>query len=101
MYAVVTYTLANLNYLPEHSFVPYTPQTRAALTAMQVIDGGWRVGIEASYDGFQNREGANKTPAYVFVASLVENKFSKHFTAVLNCENLLGYRQSKVETLYW
>jgi outer membrane receptor for ferrienterochelin and colicins len=100
LYAGVTYTIANRNYLTVNSFVPYTPQTRGALTAMQEIDGGWRVGIEASYNGFQRREDGTKTPAYVFVAGLVEKKFAKHFTAVLNCENLLDYRQSKVETLY-
>jgi outer membrane receptor for ferrienterochelin and colicins len=100
LYAGVTYTIANRNYLTVNSFVPYTPQTRAALTAMQEIDGGWRAGIEASYNGFQRREDGTKTPAYVFVAGLVEKKFAKHFTAVLNCENLLDYRQSKVETLY-
>jgi outer membrane receptor for ferrienterochelin and colicins len=100
LYAGVTYTIANRNYLATNSFVPYTPQTRAALTAMQEIDGGWRAGIEASYNGFQRREDGTKTPAYVFIAGLVEKKFAKHFTAVLNCENLLDYRQSKVEALY-
>lgn len=100
LYAGVTYTIANRNYLTVNSFVPYTPQTRAALTAMQEIEGGWRVGIEASYNGFQRRDDGSKTPAYVFVAGLVEKKFAKHFTAVLNCENVLDYRQSKVETLY-
>jgi iron complex outermembrane receptor protein/outer membrane receptor for ferrienterochelin and colicins len=100
LYAGVTYTIANRNYLTTNSFVPYTPQTRAALTAMQEIDGGWRVGIEASYNGFQRRDDGTKTPAYVFMAGLVEKKFAKHFTAVLNCENFLDYRQSKVEALY-
>jgi outer membrane receptor for ferrienterochelin and colicins len=100
LYAGVTYTIANKNYLTTNSFVPYTPQTRAALTAMKEIDGGWRAGIEASYNGFQRREDGTKTPAYVFVAGLVEKKFAKHFTAVLNCENLLDYRQSKIEPLY-
>jgi outer membrane receptor for ferrienterochelin and colicins len=100
LYAGVTYTIANKNYLTTNSFLPYTPQTRAALTAMKEIDGGWRAGIEASYNGFQRREDGTKTPAYVFVAGLVEKKFAKHFTAVLNCENLLDYRQSKIEPLY-
>ncbi len=100
LYTGVTYTIANRNYLTTNSFVPYTPQTRAALTAMQVIDGGWRVGIEASYNGFQRRDDGSKTAAYVFLAGLVEKKFEKHFTAVLNCENILDYRQSKVEALY-
>jgi outer membrane receptor for ferrienterochelin and colicins len=100
LYAGVTYTIANRNYLSVNSFVPYTPQTRAALTAMQEIDGCWRVGIEASYNGFQYRDDATKTLSYLFMAGLVEKKFAKHFTAVLNCENILDYRQSKKEALF-
>jgi outer membrane receptor for ferrienterochelin and colicins len=100
LYAGVTYTIANRNYLTTNSFVPYTPKTRAALTAMQEFDGDWRVGIEASYNGFQRRDDGTKTPAYAFIAGLVEKKFAKHFTAVLNCENILDYRQSKIEPLY-
>ncbi len=100
LYAGITYTIAKRNYLSSNSYVPYTPKTRAALTAMQEIDGGWRAGIEASYNGFQYRNDGTKTPAYLFMAGLVEKKFAKHFTAVLNCENILDYRQSKKEALY-
>jgi outer membrane receptor for ferrienterochelin and colicins len=100
LYAGVTYTIANRNYLTSNIFMPYTPKTRAAFTAMQEFDGGWRVGLEGSYNGFQYRDDGSKTPDYLFMAGLVEKKFAKHFTAVLNCENILDYRQSKKENLY-
>jgi outer membrane receptor for ferrienterochelin and colicins len=100
LYAGITYTIAERNYLTANTFVPYTPKTRAAFTAVQEFDGGWRAGLEGSYNGFQYRDDGSKTPDYLFMAGLVDKKFGKHFTAVLNCENILDYRQSKKEALY-
>jgi outer membrane receptor for ferrienterochelin and colicins len=34
------------------------------------------------------------------MAGMVEKKIGKHFSAVLNAENILDYRQSKIETLF-
>ncbi len=99
-YAGFTYTQALRNY--ERAFKPvlYTPTIRAAFTAIQEFYGGWRIGLEGSYNGFQYRDNQTKTPDYLFLAGLIEEKFLKHFTAVLNCENILDYRQSKIEKLY-
>ncbi len=99
LYAGFTYTIANRNYLTTNIFMPYTPKTRAAFTAVKEFEGGWRAGLEGSYNGFQYRDDGSKTPDYLFMAGLVEKKFAKHFTAVLNCENILDYRQSRVESL--
>lgn len=100
LYAGVTITSALRNYEPTFKPVLYTPRTRAAFTAMQEFDGGWRVGAEGSYNGFQYKDDLTKSPAYLFLAGLVEKKFLQHFTAVLNCENMLDYRQSRIEALY-
>jgi outer membrane receptor for ferrienterochelin and colicins len=101
LYAGFTYTIAERNYLPSNKFIPYTPKTRAAFTAVKDIeDLGLRFGLEGSYNGFQYREDGTKTPDYLFMAALIDKKFGKHFSAVLNCENLLDYRQSKKEALY-
>jgi len=79
----------------------YTPKYRAAFTAVREWEEhGFRIGLEASYNGFQYREDFSKTPAYWFIAALVQKNFAKHFSAVLNCENLLDYRQSRTENLY-
>jgi iron complex outermembrane receptor protein/outer membrane receptor for ferrienterochelin and colicins len=36
----------------------------------------------------------------MFMAALIERKFGSKVSVVLNCENLLDYRQSNHETLY-
>jgi outer membrane receptor for ferrienterochelin and colicins len=101
LYAGITYTIAERNYLSTNIFMPYTPKTRIAFTALKEFEHGrWRAGIEGSYNGFQYRDDGSKTPDYLFMAGLVEKKFAKHITAVLNCENILDYRQSKKEALY-
>ncbi len=100
LYAGITYTIANRNYLTTNIFMPYTPKTRAAFTAVKEFNGGWRAGLEGSYNGFQYRDDGTKTPDYLFMAGLVEKKFGTHITAVLNCENILDYRQSKQEALF-
>jgi iron complex outermembrane receptor protein/outer membrane receptor for ferrienterochelin and colicins len=43
---------------------------------------------------------ASRTPAYLFIAAMVEKRFGKKWSVVLNGENLLDYRQSRVEPLY-
>jgi iron complex outermembrane receptor protein/outer membrane receptor for ferrienterochelin and colicins len=37
----------------------------------------------------------------LFIAALIEHKFGNHVSLVLNCENLLDYRQSKKEQLFF
>jgi outer membrane receptor for ferrienterochelin and colicins len=101
LYTGMTYTIANRNYLPTNKFIPYTPKLRLALTALKENEEiGLRYGVEASFNGKQYRDDFTQTPSYLFIAALVEKKIGKHFTAVLNCENLLDYRQSKKEALF-
>jgi iron complex outermembrane receptor protein/outer membrane receptor for ferrienterochelin and colicins len=99
-YLGYTYTDARRNYLPQDNFVPLTPRNRAAGTLVYDMEGKWRFGIEASYNGSQYRDGDTKTPAYVFVAALVERRFGPGFSLVLNGENLLDERQSRYEPIY-
>ncbi|MBC7722312.1 MAG: TonB-dependent receptor [Pedobacter sp.] len=100
LYAGYTFTIANRNYLSQNKFVPLTPKNRFAFVIVEEIENVWRFGLEGSYTGPQYRDGDSKTPSYMFIAALVERKFGKSFSVVLNCENLLDYRQSKHETLY-
>lgn len=99
-YLGYTYTDAIRKYLADNQYMPLTPKNRAAATAVYEIDGTWRFGLEASYNGAQYRDGDTKTPDYVFMAAMVERKFGKKFSLVLNCENLLDVRQTKYETIY-
>jgi len=100
LYGGYTYTIALRNYLSENKFMPITPRNRFAFVAMYEIEGKWRFGMEGSFTGNQYRDYDTKTPAYLFMAALVEKKFSPNLSLVLNCENLLDYRQSKEEALY-
>jgi outer membrane receptor for ferrienterochelin and colicins len=100
LYAGYTYTIDERKYLQQNQFVPLTPKTRMASTVVKEWNNKWRIGLEASYNGFQRRFDYTKTPAYFFLAAMVEKKFGKHASVVLNGENLLNYRQSKKETLY-
>lgn len=101
LYAGYTFTIAERTYLHVNQFIPLTPKHRAAFTLVRHFErSGWRGGLEGSYNGRQFRYDATKTPAYLFVALMVEKRFGKKLSFVLNCENLLDYRQSKIEALY-
>ncbi|PZF71058.1 TonB-dependent receptor [Taibaiella soli] len=99
-YVGYTYTDAIRKYLADNQYMPLTPRNRAAATAVYEIEGKWRFGLEASYNGTQYRDGDTKTPDYVFMATMIERKFGKKWSVVLNCENLLDVRQTKYETIY-
>ncbi len=100
LYAGYTFTIAERKYLQQNQFVPLTPKNRMAFTIVKELGGNWRIGLEGSYNGRQYRLDASKTPDYFFMAGLIERKFGKHISVVLNGENLLDYRQSKNEPLF-
>jgi outer membrane receptor for ferrienterochelin and colicins len=100
LYAGLTYTIAERKYLESNQFVPYTPKFRMAYMFTKEWEGKGRFCIESSYNGPQYRFDNTKTPGYLFFASMIEYKFNKHVSVILNGENLLDYRQSKSESLF-
>lgn len=101
LYAGYTFTLAKRNYLPENSFMPYAPRNRLAFTIVKDFDKiGFHAGLEGSYTGSQKKLDYANTPGWMFMAMMISEKLNKHFTIVLNCENLLNYQQSNAEPLY-
>ena len=101
LYAGYTFTIAERKYLAQNQFVPLTPKNRLAFTGVKDFEkAGFRFGIEASYTGHQYRDDHTQTPGYLFMAAMMEKRFGRHFSVVLNGENILDYRQSKVEQLY-
>lgn len=100
LYAGYTFTMVNRNYLDDNKFMPLTPKNRWAFVMVYEIEDKWRFGLEGSYTGSQFRDNDTKTPAYLFMAGVVSKHLGDHFTLVLNCENLLDYRQSLHEALY-
>lgn len=100
LYAGYTYTIAERKYLKDNQFMPLTPRNRMAFVVVYEIEGTWRFGGEGSYTGNQYRDNDSKTPGYMFMAAMVERKLGHKVSLVLNCENLLDYRQSRHEALY-
>jgi iron complex outermembrane receptor protein/outer membrane receptor for ferrienterochelin and colicins len=100
LYAGCTYTIAERKYLTDSQFIPLTPKFRMAYMLTKEWEGKARFCVEASYNGKQYREDYTKTPGYFFMAAMIEYKFTKHVGLVINCENILDYRQSKVESIY-
>lgn len=100
LYAGYTFTIAERKYLASNQFVPLTPKVRMAFTVVKEWDEDWRLGVEGSYNGYQHRLDYSKTPAYFFMAAMVEHHFGQHLSLVLNGENLLDYRQSRKEALF-
>jgi len=58
----------------------------------------FRAGIESAYTGKQYLDDGSQTPGYLFVAAMMRYDYKK-FSFVLNCENLLDYRQTKKESI--
>lgn len=100
LYLGYTFTIAENKFLEKNQFIPLTPKHRFAMTALKEFNT-WKAGIEASYTGKQHRLDYTFTPSYLFMATMISKDVGKHFTLVLNCENLLDYRQSKKESLYF
>ncbi len=99
-YLGYTFTDAKRKYLQQNQFVPITPRNRAAATVVYEIENDWRFGVEGSYNGRQYRDGDTRTPDYFFIATMIEKKFGKKMSLVLNCENLLNVKQSNYEKIY-
>ena len=100
LYLGYTFTDARNTYLASNTFVPLTPKNRGAFILVKEIGDLWRIGLEGSYIGQQYRYDATTTQSYFFMAAMIQRNISKHFIIVLNGENLLDYRMSKVEALY-
>ncbi len=100
LYAGYTYTIAERKYLAVNQFMPLTPRNRWAFVTVYEIPEKWRFGLEGSYTGPQYRDSDSKTPGYLFIAGMIEKKLGDAISIVLNCENLLDYRQSRHEALF-
>lgn len=100
IYLGYTFTSALRKYLTTNQFIPLTPKHRMAFTLVKEFEPNWRIGLEGSFSGSQYRNNATKTPSYFFAAAMIERKFGKNVSIVLNGENLFNYRQSNVEPLF-
>jgi len=100
LYAGFTYTIAERKYLLQNQFMPLTPKYRMAYMLTREWEGKARFCVESSFNGYQYRQDYTKTPAYLFMAAMIDYRIAKKVNLILNCENILDYRQSKKEALY-
>ena len=96
IYLGYTYTHAERLYDTIEKTMPLFPAHRFATVFSYDIEGKWRLGLESSYFGSQFTPDGTKKPGYLFVAAMIGRQIG-NISIVLNCENLLDYRQSKVE----
>lgn len=67
-----------------------------ALDGVYEIENSWKFGLESTYTGMQHVNDQDSRQGYFFVAAMIQ-KTIKRFLLTLNCENLLDFRQSRVE----
>ncbi len=100
LYVGYTFTDVKRKYLPDSSFMPLTPKHRFAFVVVKELGETWRFGLEGSLTGRQFRYDGTTTPSYFFSAVMIQRNFGKHFSLVLNCENVLDYRMSREEKIF-
>ena len=96
IYFGYTFTHAQQLYDTIVTTMPLYPKERFATVLSYNIDEKWRFGVESSYFGSQYTPDGDKKPGYLFVALMMARRIG-NIDIVLNCENVLDYRQSKVE----
>jgi outer membrane receptor for ferrienterochelin and colicins len=98
IYLGYTYTHAEQQYDTVITTMPLYPAHRFATTAAYEPNERWRLGIEASYFGSQYTPDGNKKPGYLFMAAMIGRNIN-NISIVLNCENLLDFRQQNTEAV--
>jgi len=98
--AYLGYTLTNTrkNYDPVQPFLELSARNKFASVISYEFSRRFRACIEAAYTGTQWLDNGTQTPSFPFVAGMVRYDIGR-FSFVLNCENLLDYRQTKKESI--
>ncbi len=97
------YNYTEVAYMNATKYKPITlfPHHKFASTVLWELEGEWKIGLEAAWQGLQyiNNENYQKAPDYWFFAAMI-SKMWKNSTLTLNVENLMNYRQSRVQAMY-
>jgi hypothetical protein len=96
LYLGYTYVLAKQHWNAAQPYIPLTPRHRVTGVLAREFGKHFRTGIEASWTGKQTRSDGTKTQSYLFFAGMMGLRFG-HFDFILNCENLLDFRQTRKE----
>ncbi|MDB5253364.1 MAG: TonB-dependent receptor, partial [Flaviaesturariibacter sp.] len=92
IYLGYTLTDAVRRYDAAHPHVPLSARNKFASVVSYEFSERFRACIEAAATGRQYLEDGTRTPAYLFAAAMVRYDI-RGLSLVLNCENLLDYRQ--------
>lgn len=94
IYLGYVFTDAKRTYNSINPNVPLLAKNKFATIAQYEFSKHFRAGIEATYYGKQYLDNGTQTDSYLFGALMMNYK-TGIFSFVLNCENLLDYRQNK------
>lgn len=83
----------------QNTLLPVTPKHNFAATFFYEPGEKWRFGLESQYVMKQLDENYYPVRNYLLGAAMVQYNMS-HLTFVLNCENLLDFRQNRYERIY-
>ena len=98
LYLGYVYTNAQQLYNPYQPHLTLSARNKFASVIAYEFSEAFRTGIEAAYTGRQYLNNGTKTPGYLFAAAMVRYNIN-NVAIVLNCENLLDYRQSRKEQI--
>jgi outer membrane receptor for ferrienterochelin and colicins len=99
LYLGYVYTNVKKRYDAINQNLVVTPKHNISGTLFYEPSDDWRFGIESSFIANQLDQNYKSTKNYVLAAAMIQYN-AKHFTFVLNGENLLDFRQSKYGKIY-
>src|SRR6187402_3256827 len=98
IYAGYIYTSAKKLYDNNQPYLSLIAKNKFATIIAYEFSHNFRAGIESAYTGKQYLDDGDRTPGYLFLAAMMRYDYKK-LSFVLNCENLLDYRQTKKESI--
>jgi len=98
IYLGYIYTSAKRLYDTDHPDLDLIAKNKFASIVAYEFSEHLRAGIESALTGKQYLDDGSRTPGYLFMAAMIRYDVGK-FSFVLNCENLLDYRQTRKETI--
>ena len=98
IYVGYIYTSAKREYNTAHPNLDLIAKNKFATIVAYEFSHRFRAGIESAYTGKQYLDDGSQKPGYLFMAAMMRYDVGK-FAFVLNCENLLDYRQTKKEEI--
>ena len=98
LYFGYVYTDAKRSYNAINSTLPLVARHKLASIITLEMTDNFRIGVEATYFGHQYLDDGSKTSDYLFGALMLNYKI-RNFSFVLNCENILDYRQNKTSSI--